>query len=202
MDRILIAGEANDGLESPTTVARFLSDGSLDTSFGDSGYASIAFDKDGETCCMAIDGLDRIILAGEVRDASVYAYRFFFSRFTEAGRLDATFGNGGYSHLEETNGFLYSIVIDPSNRIFAAGSSIKDSSWQFTTLFLNVDGSLNKSLGNGGIYGTSLGFGDCAGTAITLDSLKRPVVAGFASDRDGRVPVLLRYDNIFGDGVD
>lgn len=203
--RILVAAQANDGIQSPVTVARLKANGTTDTSFGDSGYIALTFDRESEACCITVDSTNRILIAGEVVMADTYAFKVFLARLNELGEFDKSFGVNGVSWIDDgiSSDFVSALTIDRSGKIIAAGSSDGgDGLAGISTFYLNSDGSLNKSVGYGGIYRTAFGLHSSSGSAIALDKLNRTTVAGLGLDRDGFVPVLVRYDGIFGDGLD
>lgn len=130
--RIVVVGRttAADGSTIRFTAARFLSDGTLDTSFADSGIALIDF---GATVsfgnALAIDPGGRIHVAGttetgaggeDSREAAVAVLR-------SDGSLDPAFGNGGITTFDYGIGPIDSaaaIAIDPvAGRIAVAGYS-------------------------------------------------------------------------------
>jgi uncharacterized delta-60 repeat protein len=69
-------------------VARYLSNGALDTTFGANGFAA-AFPGDADLHDMAIDSNNRIVLAGSANDTITLV------RLTPDGAGDNTFGQGG-----------------------------------------------------------------------------------------------------------
>ena len=191
-------------------LARYTSSGELDTSFGSAGFVQIAVLGDyGQVCCVAIDSRDRIVVAGTV-DTSVTpdAYRpdAFVRRLRNDGSADEAFGLHGVvypSPSELTEGS--SLTLDKKDRPYVTGAaSTIYSPYRSEVLFhLNLDGSLNEAVGFQGIYTTALGFSSTYGTSVLVDPSGRPTVAALAYDSDSRqVPVLIRYDEMFGDGFD
>ncbi|MFY9907614.1 MAG: hypothetical protein WAM43_02800 [Terriglobales bacterium] len=90
---IVVAGgvPANNGKEFPSfAVARYLTNGSLDTSFGNGGV-SVILSLFGNFTCLAIQP-DGKIVAGGGED---------LARFNTDGSLDSTFGTGGIVSLDE-----------------------------------------------------------------------------------------------------
>ena len=93
--RIVVVG--NDNFPSDFAVARLSSNGILDPTFSGDGYALIDFGSSYDTPYgVAIDALDRIVLAGELIPPAGGSHRdFAIARFNVDGSLDTTFANAG-----------------------------------------------------------------------------------------------------------
>jgi hypothetical protein len=92
---------------------------------------AIVFDNC-EAYSIAIQSSNKIVVGGNVRDSSSGKHYFALARYTLAGVLDTTFGNGvplngtvvkNFNPLNEY--FLNSIVIDNSNKIHTTMKSYK-----------------------------------------------------------------------------
>ena len=119
-------------------VARYNANGSLDTTFGTSGMASIASIEDIPLTGIALQSNGAIVAAGE----NVVV------RFLATGLLDSTFGTGGVVSLG--NDFIgaptQGVAIQPDGKIVVANRSL--------LRFLS-DGQFDTSFGNGGIARTA-----------------------------------------------
>jgi uncharacterized delta-60 repeat protein len=92
--KILLGGYCRGVSNFDFCIARFNSDGSLDTSFGSSGKVIRpigSFDDYGYSLAIQSDG--KILLGGSCRGVS--NYDFCIARFNSNGTLDITFGSGG-----------------------------------------------------------------------------------------------------------
>lgn len=95
-------------------VARFLTNGSLDTSFGGIGYvlttpsnfSSVFAPTNFDNCFShfglidSISGIDKIVICGFIRVTPTNEYRIVLARYLQNGTLDGTFGTSG---LVQTN---------------------------------------------------------------------------------------------------
>jgi uncharacterized delta-60 repeat protein len=83
-------------------IGRYKSNGSLDTTFGDSGFAQVGALGDlGYLCCTAVDEQDRVLIAGTMGpDLSKDTGRMsaFVMRLREDGIADESFGTHGLAH--------------------------------------------------------------------------------------------------------
>ena len=142
--KIVMTGNSN-GVSVLT--ARFLSNGSFDTSFAHIGYSVIS------SACLALDAAiqpdGKIIVAGQGLNGN----NFFMARYLPGGTLDNDFGNEGqvFSDVSSMNEFISSITLQKDGKIIAAGRC--DFNNQYNTNFrtaivrYNNDGSVDSSFG-------------------------------------------------------
>ncbi|MBW1783032.1 MAG: hypothetical protein JRL30_20105 [Deltaproteobacteria bacterium] len=200
---ILLAGYTDDwDGDNHFALARYSSNGSLDTTFGDGdGIVITDIDPDGHDAhckSMVIDPEGRILLGGETWDAS-YDSDFALARYNSDGSLDTTFGYGkGYVITPYFDGGYdsgTSVLMDASGKIFLAGYAVElppdeeynfgsPSHAYFALARYNSDGSLDTTFGGGdGIITTlvgEIGYAHCKSAVI--DSIGRIVLAGYAED--------------------
>lgn len=147
-------------------LARYRSDGSLDSSFGSGGKVVTDFDPThrDQANALAIQSDGKIIAAGFTSflgsdDNTDYA--FALARYNADGTLDLSFGNGGkvVTNLSNPSGFnvyyresINAIAIQNDGRIVATGTAFHSiaQSMDFTTVRYNTDGSLDASFGASG----------------------------------------------------
>ena len=129
--RIVAGGYSNNGSGEVFTLARFSSNGTLDTSFGTGGVETTTVSDYGSNInSIAIDSSERIIAGGYSWDSN-YASQFALARYGSNGALDTTFGVGGIITSVISNGgvstsyndAIYSIALDSSDNIVAGGWS-------------------------------------------------------------------------------
>src|SRR3954468_327865 len=93
--KVLVAGRASNGVSggSDFAVARFNSNGSLDTSFGMNGIATTDLGSLSDSAyAMAIQSDGKIVLAGETTRSTT---DFALVRYNANGTLDTSFGGTG-----------------------------------------------------------------------------------------------------------
>ncbi len=120
--KILLGGYCwdNDG-SNKFCIARFNTNGTIDTSFGSSGKViqDIASGDDyGESLAIQPDG--KILLGGYCIDGST---KFCIARFNTDGTLDTSFGSSGkvIENIASGNDFGYSLAIQPDGKILFGG---------------------------------------------------------------------------------
>jgi uncharacterized delta-60 repeat protein len=186
LDRIVVSGYTNHP-DTDFGVARLTSAGALDTSFDGDGkqttdFVAYSFGNGGT---VAVDHLGRTIVAGYATTGSAAYDDFVIVRYTPAGALDTSFGGtgivtidmGGGANVETANG----VAVDSMNRVIVAG----EANYDFAVARLTASGALDSSFGNGGKVNFDFAGSDDGASSVTVDSMDRPVVAGFTGMGSG-----------------
>lgn len=166
--RIVAVGSARPapGARSDFAIARFLADGTLDSSFGPGGpipgiviTPMTTGDNPDAAITMALDAAGRIVAGGFADNAGFIDLAL--ARYNPDGTLDATFGTGGMVVTNvgpgNTAENLDELVIQPSGKILVGGGTGKAGVFvdsDFMVARYNADGSLDGSFGTGGIVVT------------------------------------------------
>jgi uncharacterized delta-60 repeat protein len=167
--RILATGEVSNSSTNNWNfaVARYNSDGSLDTSFGSGGVAQAslgsqsAFDLGGAALYpqegTVNDG--KIVMAGRAFVAGKHKFsgqfEFGLVRFNTDGTLDTTFGNGGKVTTSFPTGSLATgVVVLSDGKIVAAGNELPGNVFELARY--NANGTLDTTFGSGGEVVTPL----------------------------------------------
>src|SRR6266581_953502 len=123
--KIVAAGTAifNNGLSEPFAVARYNTNGTLDTTFDSDGKLQInfgSFDQTAYKVLLQPDG--KIITVGYPNTESSDS-DFLLARCNANGSLDTTFGVGGKvrTSFGDLNGGAYGAVLQPDGKIVAVG---------------------------------------------------------------------------------
>jgi uncharacterized delta-60 repeat protein len=173
--KIIVAGESSYAF----LVARYNSNGTLDTTFGNSGYALANFSSnwDGATdALLQPDG--KIVLVGWSILNSPYD-SFALARFDSDGSLDQSFGDGGKVLLAD-EGDLNALVLQADGKLIAIGSGNWSSDSSFHLLRFSVNGSLDSTFGSNGIVTTSFGQ-PTEGLALILQANGELLAGGITS---------------------
>lgn len=178
LGRIVVAGYTDQDYIGDFAVARYTASGALDSSFGGTGVVTFSFNSIGDAAyAVAIDSLNRVIVAGFTRSAA--GYDFAVARLTSAGNFDTSFDVDGKLTVEfgvrET--IAYCVAVDSSDRIVVAGQTTV-SPQEFAAARLLENGALDPSFGVDGKMTISFGPGAQATNGVTIDSLGRIVLAG------------------------
>jgi uncharacterized delta-60 repeat protein len=206
------AAGAETNFKYDFVLARYNTDGSLDSSFGVGGKVSTDFSaSDDVAFAVAIQPDGKIIAVGWSSTQDVSSDRSFaLVRYNTDGSLDSSFGAGGKvtTRFFNADDFAAAVVLQPDGKIVAAGAALHaGASYDFAAARYNTDGSLDSSFGVGGkVTIDFFGNGDQA-LAIARQPDGKLVLAGIAfnlsTDNDF---ALVRYnidgtlDSSFGAG--
>ena len=168
--KILVVGSRanslpDSGPDRSFVIWRFNSDGSLDSSFGSGGVATITVAAWDFASGLALQPDGKIVIGGS---SEVGSQNFMtLARLEPNGALDQSFGDGG-SVLTGQVGDLYvydasSLLLQPDGKIIAGGNSSSSLGGSgFGLARFLPDGSLDPSFGTDGVVGTA--FGSDSGT--------------------------------------
>jgi len=154
--KLVVAGKTRERGVDKFAVARYLTDGSLDTSFGDGGHVVFhmgELSSGAQDVRVQSDG--KIVVAGWSYDFS-YHYKFAVLRLNADGSVDNTFGSGG-KVLTVIGGFWdigYCTRVQSDGKIVVAGSSrpnLNSTNYDMSIIRLNTNGTLDTSFDGDGI---------------------------------------------------
>lgn len=171
--KFVVVGFGNASGNDRFVIARFDENGSLDTSFGQSGFA-INTSIVGRAYKVLIQPDGKILIVGFSGTGS--QYQMFVSRYTADGAADNNFGTNGISLVNIAGAFStgLSIALQADGKILAGGSTntntpVASASHLFVRM--NTNGTLDNSWDGDGIktipYGT-VGFYDQGITAVAV----------------------------------
>jgi uncharacterized delta-60 repeat protein len=173
-------------------LARYNTDGSLDTTFGSGGKLLTDFGGTdfGDEVVIQSDG--KIVVVGTAFDGNP-GY-FALARYNPNGTLDTSFGSGGKvttANTAITGAVGRALTIQKDGRILVGGNS----SSGFTVARFDAAGNLDPTFGSGGVASPSFHeFGDTA-LSLAIQSDNKIVAAGTA--RLSNIVVdfaVVRYD--------
>ena len=205
--KLVVGGYTNSSLsDQDFALARYNTDGSLDTSFGTGGLVTTSFGSgrdSGQSVALQSDG--KIIVAGY---CNVGGYDFAIARYEADGSLDTTFGSGGmvFTPVGTGSDYGYSVLVQPDGKLVLVGTSYNGTDNDLALVRYNADGSLDTSFGTGGKVTTPVGTDvddNCNEVAIQADG--KIVVAGWTAI-NGNDFAVVRYnpdgslDTTFGAG--
>jgi uncharacterized delta-60 repeat protein len=210
--KLVAAGAASINWQLDFALARYDSNGTLDTSFGTNGRVTTDFGGVYEAASsVALQSDGRIVVAGW----SVLGYynNFALARYLVDGTLDTSFGTGGkvVTNFGEVSAQGSSVAVQPDGKIVVAGYANIDGGYDFALVRYNANGSLDASFGPGGKVVTEFGvlqqgYSFAEGSSVALQQDGKIVVAGVAYIGPGRDFAVARYnsdgtlDNAFGSG--
>ncbi len=215
--KIVVAGwSENNSNDYSFAVARYNSNGTLDSTFGTNGSTVTAIDGGSgawdKPYSMAIQSDGKIVVAG-VSENSSSDYAFAIARFDSNGTLDNTFGTNGTVRTALSGGGLddeaYSVAIQSDGKIVLGGFSENSSSdYAFALARYDTNGSIDSTFGTDGEVRTYIPGGDGTsdyGLSVAIQTDGKIVVAGASGKASSDYAfAVARYnsngslDNTFG----
>lgn len=178
--KIVAAGTVWQGFDTyDIAIARYNSDGSLDTSFGFLGKVTtnLGFNEGAKGVAIQTDG--KIVVAGAGPRPST-RYDFILARYNTDGSLDSSFGSGGVVTTDFFRGddIARAIAIQSDGKIVIAGEgSVFGTGLDFAVVRFNTDGSLDSTFGTWGKV-TSDFLGDDRAYDVAIQQDGKIVVGG------------------------
>jgi uncharacterized delta-60 repeat protein len=183
--KIVAVGSANN----PATfydfaAVRYLSNGTIDTTFGVAGKASNDFGVAGfdraQSAVLQADG--RIVAAGFAISQNGGVQNFAVARYTSNGVLDTTFSRDGMTQIDFGSccQSAYKVLLQSDGKIVTVGyANTESSDSDFLLARLSSRGTLDSAFGVGGKVRTSFGDlnGGANGAALQADG--KIVAVGF-----------------------
>ena len=149
---IVVSGKPNCGAPqcNHTNIARYNTNGTLDTSFGSAGKRTLPAVDVGQGLVMQADG--KLVLVGSVAvgTGTTASTDFAVTRLNADGSTDTTFGNLGttISVLSAEQDSAQAVALQGDGKIVVVGST-KNTNTNFAVARYNTDGTLDPSFGNG-----------------------------------------------------
>jgi uncharacterized delta-60 repeat protein len=176
-----------------SAVARYNTDGSLDTSFGNGGIVSLTEPSGFAIFAVAILPNGQILVGGaQMPTVSAVGAQPEMARLNADGSLDGTFGSFGT--VISGSGVILSLVIQPNGQIVAAGMLNSGGVLIFGVSRYDSDGGLDGTFGAGGEVTTS--FNAAFSVALQTDgSIVAGGVGGVSSNN-----LISGFPNVFSGG--
>lgn len=192
-------------LAAAITMSHGQTAGSIDSTFGTNGKASISF-----TSGLAYSGVRQS--DGKFVVTGFSSGDFAAARFTADGLVDSTYGTNGKTVVSiQANDIPYASAIQPDNKVVIVGTStVNGSEYDFVAIRLKTDGTPDSTFGTNGRTVLSLGgYQEARGVVIQPDG--KIVIAGFADSPNNaypnaKYPIIVRltsngiFDATFNNG--
>ena len=192
--KIVVAGACSNGSDWDFCVARYHSNGALDSSFNSTGtvITSIGSSDDiAQAIALQPDG--KIIVAGYCGSGS--NKDFCLARYHTNGALDFSFDSDGMviTPIGSSNDFAQAIALQPDGKIVVAGHCWNGSNWDFCLARYHSNGTLDSSFDSDGKVTTPIGSSNDEAYAIALQPDGKIVVSGACKNGSDWDFCLARY---------
>ncbi len=208
--KIVVAGWAYHNGDQVFAVARYKTDGTLDTTFNTSGslpgVVNTAIGNNAFAYAVAIQSNGKIVVAGSSSNGGSPAVTSFaLARYNTDGTLDTGFGSSGIVIQSVPGGdgtdVAYALAIQSDGKIIAAGYSTISSTMTLAALRFSADGtSVDTTFGpgsNGAFIASGLS-GDSYANGVAIQSDSKIVLAGTSSPSGKAQGTVIR---LFSDGT-
>jgi uncharacterized delta-60 repeat protein len=196
-ERIVVAGTVYPG---DFAVARYKSDGSLDTSFSGDGIQTVDFDGARDIVRgLALQASGMIVVSGSSNR------RVAVARLTRDGRLDREFSGDGRTTTDAGGGWAAGgggLALQPDGKIVVSGTASGiDFGEDFLLVRFNRDGELDPSFSEDGIQRVDVGgcYGLDFGTDVAIQADGGIVEVGSTGD-PGSFSLCLALARVQPDG--
>ncbi|MFZ4765898.1 MAG: choice-of-anchor D domain-containing protein, partial [Roseimicrobium sp.] len=204
--KIVAAGFAQGGSNEDVALVRYLSDGTLDTSFGTGGKVLTPVgSSDDRAAAVVVQPDGKIVIAGTTFSGS--NSDVLLVRYLPNGSLDTSFGSGGKVitgvGVEDA---AFSLALQRNGRLVVAGKASNGLHDDVAVLRYLANGSLDTTFGTGGVVTTSVAAAHSAAQSVVVRRTGEIVVGGYASNADDTDWLVARYlangslDTTFGTG--
>lgn len=187
--KIIVVGSSGESF----ALARYNTNGSLDTTFDGDGKATVSFGTNGDYGqSVVIQNDGKIIIAGNTTILGLNT-DFALARFNTDGTLDNTFGVGGKVTTNVgSDDLAYQMALQSDGKIVVVGTSSLGIDYGYSLVRYNSNGTLDTSFDGDGKIIVDLFFDinrDAFALAIQTDG---KIVIGGVSDEDF---ALLRFNS-------
>jgi uncharacterized delta-60 repeat protein len=179
--KIVASGAYYDFTYNKFALARYNTNGTLDTTFGTDGKVVTAVGNSLDRAnALAIQNDGKILVTGSSR-YSTYD-QFATIRYNSNGTIDNSFGTNGIVKTRITNNDqAYAIILQNDGKILVTGYATDTNTfvdYAFVTVRYNTNGTLDNSFGSSGKVLTMIGNSGNNARSIALQSDGKIIVAG------------------------
>ena len=192
--KIVVAGNSSNGANNDFTIARYNSDGSLDTTFDGDGIASTPiFSGQDLVSSLAIQLDGKYVVAGFANNGAFTD--FAVARYNPDGSLDTTFDGDGIvtTPIGTGNSQTSDVAIQADGKIVVGGWSTFSGNSDFVVVRYNANGSLDSSL-RSDMRDEFFGVAGIARSNIMVADIGR----GMKLQTDGKIVIAGTSNGLFG----
>lgn len=193
--KILVGGYSNDNF----TVARFNTDGTLDSTFGSNGWSTTTFpNAPSYVKNVKVQDDGKIVLGGFLIN-NQNTFEMALARINSDGSIDNSFGTVGMVSFNIGNGndFGEALAIQDDGKVIIPGYSVRETEYNLAMARFDTNGNLDSTFGVDGMVSTDFNQREDYGTAITLQPDNKIILAGYSYALTGGSEVIVvRYDNV------
>jgi uncharacterized delta-60 repeat protein len=183
--KTVVAGSCRNGQYSDFSIARYNTDGTLDSTFGEGGKVVTSMSSgDDYAVSVTIQADEKIVVGGDGGN------QFAVARYNPDGTLDTSFSDDGRA-FAGTPSYGGAITLQPDGKIVIVGSQPDEFITHFALARFLPDGTLDPTFNGGVVMTPILDYSDAYAVAYHPDG--GIVVAGRAVEGTNQYMVVARY---------
>ncbi len=192
--KILVGGDSLV-TASDFAVARYNSNGTLDTSFNSNGFVTTDFNNTAEPAMdITIDLNGKIVAAGFAHNGT--NYDFAVVRYNSDGSLDTSFNTNGMVTTDlGGDDRISGVATYPNGNVIVVGRTGSASDYDFAIVRYNNDGTLDTTFGTNGVIIIDLGGTNDRAREITFDLNGKIVIVGRSNGTGSNDFVVMRFND-------
>lgn len=200
--KIILIGVTNTQGNYDFALARYNTDGTLDSSFGTAGLVMTELNFGGSqsadnpyAAVLQPDG--KIVVTGYTINGAVFGPAdIAVVRYNTNGSLDSSFGTGGITFFDvgtNSDDFPYGLALQSDGKIIVSGSTGPFTAVDFFVARFTTAGTLDTTFGTSGRTITDLGSGWDYPTALVIQSDDKIIIGGQTENGVDTDFALVRY---------
>ncbi len=192
--KIVVAGYCYNPTNDEVCLARYLANGTLDTSFNTTGKVITAIGSSTDVAsAVALQPDGKIVVAGYCWNGN--NYDFCLARYLPRGTLDTSFNTTGtvITAIGSSNDTANALALQPDGKLVVAGGCSNGSNSDFCLARYLPSGALDTSFNTTGKVITPIGSSTDVARALALQPDGKIVVAGSCSNGSNNDFCLARY---------
>ena len=197
--KIIVAGYSSDAdmLDVDFALARYNTDGSLDTTFDSDGKTTTNFGGRDRATSVAVQSDGKIIAVGFFKsDSEETEDAFAIARYNTDGSLDTTFDSDGKTTTnfgDNSSDYATSVALQQDGKIIVAGKTNPFQTVDFALARYNANGSLDTTFDSDGKATTNFGV-YVEANSVALQPDGKIIVAGHTNAHPTSDFLLARYN--------
>jgi uncharacterized delta-60 repeat protein len=194
--KIVAAGYTNSSSNADFAIARYNSNGSLDTSFGNLGKVITPIGNLGDIIYgLAIQSDGKLVAAGTSSNGA--NIDFALARYNPDGTLDNSFGNGGKIILPIGNNadIVRAVALQSNGKIVVSGYSNNGVNNDIALARFEINGSPDNSFNGNGKIVIPIGSGNDEAYSISIQPDNKIIAAGVTNNNGNDDFALVRLNN-------
>ena len=193
--KVLVAGGCFNGTNDDFCAARYLPNGTLDTSWNVTGKVITPIGSGNDSAnAMTLQPDGKVLVAGYCSNGT--NYDFCVARYMPDGTLDTSWNITGkvITPIGSSDDFAYAMTLQPDGKVLVAGGCFNGTNDDFCAARYLPNGTLDTSWNVTGKVITPIGSGNDSANAMTLQPDGKVLLAGVCLGGTNPDFCVARYD--------